>query len=74
MAHRILVNKKILLKFLKNDSIDFLCFLACIFPFALALVDYNFCIPLEPNFVCSRSRVIDRNSTYNSLDCSRNSS
>lgn len=48
-------------------------FLACVFPFALTAVDYNFCIPIEPNFVCSRSRVIDRNTTYDSLDCSRNS-
>lgn len=38
------------------------------------LVDYSFCIPLEASFVCSRSRVIDRNTTLNSLDCSRNSS
>ncbi|CAF4549618.1 unnamed protein product [Rotaria sp. Silwood1] len=45
---------------------------SCVFPFALALVDYNFCIPLSPNFVCSKSRVIDRNITYDSLDCSRN--
>ena len=52
---------------------NFVFLLACVFPFALALVDYNFCIPLAPNFVCSRSRVIDRNSTYDSQDCSRNS-
>ncbi|CAF3707629.1 unnamed protein product [Rotaria sordida] len=44
---------------------------SCVFPFTLALVDYNFCVPLAPNFVCSRSRVIDRNTTLNSLDCSR---
>ncbi len=53
-----------------------ICFfyLACVFPFALAAIDYNFCVPLDPYFVCSRSRVIDRNTTYNSIDCSRNSS
>jgi hypothetical protein len=48
--------------------------LACVFPFALNLIDYNFCIPLAPNFICSQSRVIDRNTTLNSLDCSRNRS
>lgn len=48
--------------------------LDCVFPFALVLVDYNFCIPYEPNFICSRSRVIDRNASLDSIDCSRNSS
>jgi hypothetical protein len=48
--------------------------LACVFPFALAAVDYNFCIPDAEYFICSLSRVIDKNSTLNSLDCSRNSS
>ncbi|CAM4752695.1 unnamed protein product [Rotaria magnacalcarata] len=45
---------------------------SCVFPFAFITIDYNFCIPLTPNFVCSLSRVIDRNLTFNSLDCSRN--
>ncbi|CAF0850468.1 unnamed protein product [Adineta steineri] len=45
---------------------------SCVFPFTLALVDYNFCIPYAPNFICSLSRVIDRNATLNSQDCTRN--
>ena len=64
-----------------NEKIDFVlyCFfflsrLDCVFPFALVLVDYNFCIPYEPDFICSSSRVIDRNTTLASIDCSRNSS
>ncbi|UJR32550.1 hypothetical protein I4U23_020012 [Adineta vaga] len=45
---------------------------SCIFPFTFNLIDYNFCIPYQSKFICSSARVIDRNTTLSSLDCSRN--
>ncbi|UJR30132.1 hypothetical protein I4U23_017673 [Adineta vaga] len=45
---------------------------SCVFPYTFNLLDYNFCIPYQSNFVCSSTRVIDRNATLSSLDCSRN--